>query len=108
MDRTPASCVARVHKHFPPDEALELLRGRFQVINLWRPILHPAVDWPLAFCDYRSVNIDNDFLPSALVHSDHDGQNILLKYNPEHRWVYKNAMAPEDVVLIKMSALCLD
>ena len=108
VDRSAASCIARVHKHFPSNEASELLRGRVQVINLWRPILRPALDWPLAYCDCRTVDIDKDLIPSALVHYDHDGQNVVSRYNPEHRWVYRSAMDPEDLVLIKMSALYLD
>lgn len=100
-DRTTASSIARVHKHLPPSEVEDLLRGRWQIINIWRPISHPAVDWPLAFCDYRSVNPDNDLVVLALVHHGHEGENYHLKYNPEHRWVYKRAMDTEDVVLIK-------
>jgi len=107
-DRTTASSIARVHKHAPPSEVEDLLRGRWQIINIWRPISHPAVDWPLAFCDYRSVNPGKDLVVLALVHNEHDGENYHLKYNPEHRWVYKRAMDPEDVVLIKWSVLCLD
>ena len=107
-DRTTASSIARVHKHLPPSEVEDLLRGRWQIINIWRPISHPAVDWPLAFCDYRSVNPDNDLVVLALVHHGHEGENYHLKYNPEHRWVYKRAMDTEDVVLIKWSVLRLD
>ena len=34
------------------DEAEELLKGRVQVINLWRPIFdEPLQDAPLAVCD---------------------------------------------------------
>ena len=39
-----------------PDEADELLKGRVQVINLWRPIKGPLQDAPLALCDARTVD----------------------------------------------------
>ena len=42
----------RVREHLP-DEADELLKGRVQVINLWRPIRGPVRDTPLAMLDGR-------------------------------------------------------
>ena len=36
-----------------PDEAEELLQGRFGVIQTWRPINRPVVRDPLAICDAR-------------------------------------------------------
>ncbi|KAG1847345.1 hypothetical protein DFJ58DRAFT_798010, partial [Suillus subalutaceus] len=51
VDQTTASSISRVHRHLPPTEAPSLLRRRFQIINIWRPISHAAVDWPLALCD---------------------------------------------------------
>jgi hypothetical protein len=66
IDQTPAAVLARVHRHVPPDEAPALLRKRFQVVNLWRPISHPAYDWPLALCDYQSVDAARDVVPITL------------------------------------------
>ena len=101
VDRSPASCIARVRKHFPPEEAEELLKGRVQLINLWRP-LTPALDWPMAFCDYRSIDPKRDVVPSTLAHKDHDGYNMLSVYHPDHRWYYRSGMMPDDLVMIKM------
>ena len=41
VDQTKASATARVHRHLPVSDAPELLKHRFQIINLWRPINHP-------------------------------------------------------------------
>ncbi|KAG0695075.1 hypothetical protein DFH29DRAFT_985038 [Suillus ampliporus] len=101
VDQTTASSIARVHRHLPPTEAPSLLRKRFQVINLWRPISHAAVDWPLALCDFRSVDAKNDLLPVALIYPDHEGETYGIKYNSNHQWKYKRAMIPEEFVLIK-------
>jgi len=43
IDQTIALAIARVHIHLPPADAPKLLERRFQIINLWRPIAHPAV-----------------------------------------------------------------
>jgi hypothetical protein len=68
-------------------EAEHLLRGRFAVINVWRPLRGPVLDSPLAVCDARSVD------PGDLVATD-------LVY-PEHRWFYAPAMRQDEVILIK-------
>ena len=47
VDQTDISGVNRVREHLP-DEADELLKGRVQVINVWRPIRGPLRDAPLA------------------------------------------------------------
>src|SRR6202035_5225447 len=53
-DQTAQSGPNRVREHLP-DEAEELLKGRVQVINLWRPLRGPLLDAPLAMCDGRTV-----------------------------------------------------
>jgi hypothetical protein len=63
VDHTERSGPQRVRDFFG-DEAESLLRGRVQVINLWRPIRGPLKDAPLAMCDARSVR------PEELVGSD--------------------------------------
>ncbi|KAG1810568.1 uncharacterized protein BJ212DRAFT_1448637 [Suillus subaureus] len=101
VDQTTASSIARVHRHLPPTEAPSLLRKRFQIINLWRPISHAAVDWPLALCDFRSVDVEKDLAPVALLYPDREGETFGVKYNTKHQWKYLKAMTPEEFVLIK-------
>ncbi|KAG1883579.1 hypothetical protein F4604DRAFT_1575459 [Suillus subluteus] len=103
VDQTPAAAIGRVHRHLPPTEAPSFLRRRFQIINLWRPISHAAVDWPLALCDFRSVDFEKDLVPVALIYPDHEGETFGVKYNPNHQWKYLKAMTPEEFVLIKCS-----
>ncbi|KAI0746840.1 hypothetical protein C8Q80DRAFT_1105202 [Daedaleopsis nitida] len=101
IDQTPESAVARVHRHLPAEDVPKLLAGRFQIINLWRPIAHPAYDWPLALCDYRTVDRANNLVPTALRYPDRDGQTFSVKYNPSYKWRYLRGMEPEELVLIK-------
>ncbi|TFK34703.1 hypothetical protein BDQ12DRAFT_689422 [Crucibulum laeve] len=101
VDQTTASSIARVHRHLPPSDAPSLLKRRFQIINLWRPISHIALDSPLALCDYRSVDTKNDVLPVALVYPDREGETLGVKYNPNHKWKYLRGMTPDEVVFIK-------
>ncbi|KAF5376060.1 hypothetical protein D9615_007694 [Tricholomella constricta] len=100
VDQTAASSAARVHRHVP-DDAPALLQRRFQIINLWRPISHPALDWPLGLCDYRSVDPKNDTLPVALIYPDREGETLGVKYNSNQKWKYFRGVTPEEAVLIK-------
>ncbi|KAI5117231.1 hypothetical protein M0805_009268, partial [Coniferiporia weirii] len=101
VDQTSASAVARVHRHLPPADAPGLLQRRFQIINLWRPIGRPALDHPLALCDFRSVDVKHDLVPSTLKYPDHDGETYTVRHNPAHKWKYLRGMEPNEVVLIK-------
>lgn len=101
VDQTTASAIARVHRHLPASDAPKLLERRFQIVNLWRPIANPAVDWPLALCDYRSVDLKRDSFPVALIFPDREGETLGIKFNENHKWKYLHGMTPEEIVLIK-------
>ena len=53
VDQTPGAAEVRVRRHLPAEEAEELLKGRYQIINVWRPIENPASDFPLAVIDWK-------------------------------------------------------
>jgi hypothetical protein len=99
VDHTARSGPQRVRDFFG-DEAEELLRGRVQVINLWRPIRGPLRDAPLAFCDARSVG-SGDLVPSDLVYPNRVGETYAVTYSPEHRWFYVPEMRPDEALLLK-------
>jgi len=81
VDQTATTFIAKVHRHLPAPDVPKLLERRFQIINLWRPIAVPAVDWPLALCDYRSFDLIKDKFPVALIFpSWNDTSGLLIKY----------------------------
>jgi len=82
------------------EEAEELLRHRFEIVNVWRPIRGPLRDAPLAICDATSVAFA-DFVPSDLVYRDRKGETYRVRYNPAHRWFYVPEMRTDEAVLIK-------
>ncbi|HUB94468.1 MAG TPA: CmcJ/NvfI family oxidoreductase [Stellaceae bacterium] len=99
IDHTAKSGPQRV-RDLLGDEAEELLRGRVQVINLWRPIRGPLRDAPLAVCDARSV-APGDLVPSDLVYPNRVGETYAVKYNPDHHWFFVPAMRRDEALLIK-------
>jgi hypothetical protein len=82
-----------------PDEADELVKRRYQIINIWRPIEKILKD-PIAVAGADSVP-DADLVAAQMTEGDFPGEQWVVKHNPNHRWYYKHRMTPEDVLLIK-------
>jgi len=101
VDHTARSGPQRV-RDLLPDEAEELLKGRVQVINLWRPIRGPLQDSPLAVCDARTVD-PADLVPSDLVYRERVGETYSVTYNPAHEWYYVPEMRREQALLLKIA-----
>jgi len=111
-DGGPRQPVARVHvdhtarsgphrvRDLLPDDADELLKGRVQIINLWRPIKGPLLDSPLAVCDARTVK-PADLVPSDLVYPHRIGETYSVKYDPAHQWFYVPKMTADEILLLK-------
>jgi hypothetical protein len=99
VDHTAKSGIQRV-RDLIPDEAEELLKGRVQVINLWRPIRGPVQDFPLAVCDAGSVSFE-DLVPSDLIYPYRVGETYQVLYNPAHRWYYVPEMQASEALLLK-------
>ena len=106
IDHTARSGPQRV-RDLLPDEADELLKGRVQVVNLWRPIKGPVQDSPLAVCDATTIDLA-DLVPSDLVYAHRVGETYSVKFNPAHRWFYVPNMQPDEALLLKCSDTSTD
>jgi len=82
------------------DEAEELLRHRFAVINVWRSIAGPILESPLAVCDAQSMKLE-DFVGTDLKYPDRTGEVYSVAYNPNHRWYYFPKMRKDEALLLK-------
>lgn len=127
VDQTPGAAEARVRRHLPADEANELLKGRYAIINVWRPIENPASDFPLAVIDWRSTKPE-DFIAVDLMYPrrtdgddddrgkeklpdektlqstegyDPKGETFAVAPNDSHKFYYMKDMKPEEVMLLK-------
>jgi hypothetical protein len=98
-DYTEASGPQRV-RDLMGEEADALLKGRFAIVNVWRPIRGPLFDAPLAVCDAGSV-ADGDLVPQDLIYRDRTGEIYGLTFNPSHRWYYAPAMREDEALLLK-------
>ena len=82
-------------------EAEDLLKGRFAVIQVWRPINHPVESHPLAICDAQTVK------PETLVinerrYPDRVGQTYSITYDPDQRWYWFPGMRPDEALVFKV------
>ena len=107
-DGGPRQPVARVHvdhtarsgphrvRDLIPDDADELLKGRVQIINLWRPINGPLLDFRWRSADARTVKPD-DLVASDLVYPHRIGETYSVKYDPDHQWFYVPKMTADEI-----------
>ncbi|MBM4226503.1 MAG: methyltransferase [Gammaproteobacteria bacterium] len=93
----------------------DLLKRPFAFVNLWRPILGPVQDIPLAVCDARSLSSEeivdtpiHHFAESDLEHPSHSGEIQSMHHAEGHRWFYFPDMQPHDVLLLKCFDTRLD
>ena len=84
-----------------PDEADKLLKRRFAIIQVWRPIRHPVETDPLAICDARSVSFD-DFVISERRYPNRIGQTYVVTYNPKHKWYWLPRMRRDEALVFKV------
>ena len=82
------------------DDADALAKGRFQIINIWRPLTDPVEDYPLALVDARSLKADH-LVDTERRAPNHIGEIQLALYDPEQRWYYYSEMRPDEVLLFK-------
>jgi hypothetical protein len=82
------------------DEAEDWLRGRVQIVNVWRPLRSPVEENPLAVCDGSTV-APQDLVPSTLIYPDRRGETYAITWRPEHRWYYAPQMRTDEVLLLK-------
>src|SRR5438105_9102312 len=82
-------------------EAAELLKRRFAIIQVWRPINQPVESHPLAICDAQSVSPD-----SLVVNERHYpgrvGQTYAITYDPGQRWYWFPQMRPDEALVFKV------
>jgi hypothetical protein len=99
-DYTAKSGPQRVRDLFGADEAKSLLKKRFAIVNVWRPIAGPVETAPLALADAHSI-APKDLVPLDLVYADRTGEIYNVTFSLDHRWYYVPKMERDEAVLIK-------
>ena len=84
-----------------PDEADALLRRRFAIIQVWRPIRHPVESFPLAICDARTVSADNLIVSGAAL-SQSGRADLRHHLQSEQQWFWFPRMRREEAIVFKV------
>jgi hypothetical protein len=83
-----------------PDEADELLKHRYVMVNVWRPLIEPVLTDPLVLCD-ASTMAEKDLIASDHIYPDRRGETYRVAYADGQRWMYFPEMTKSEAVLIK-------
>ena len=108
VDYTPASGPRRAREILDAAGRAELGDQHLVLVNVWRPIVGPVQDVPLAVCDPRSAE-SADYVETNIYHFGeddlerprHSGQIYSLRHRASHRWYYVPDMHPDEVLLLR-------
>lgn len=95
----------RVLFHFP-DEAPELLKSRYQMISIWRPIRTILKD-PLAVADSHSTP-ESCLVPITFVFPERVSGAWNVTPHPNMKWYFRYKQTPDMVTFIKLFDSKLD
>jgi len=84
-----------------PDEAEQLMKGRFAIVQVWRSINTPIETTPLAMCDARSLD-RRDLITTERRSPGRVGQTYRIAYNPKHQWFWFPRMTRDEALVFKV------
>ena len=84
-----------------PDEADDLLKRRFAIIQVWRAIDNPIVRNPLSIADARSVDM-KDLIVAERRFPNRIGQTYRAAYNAAHQWYWFPRMTRDEALVFKV------
>jgi hypothetical protein len=102
-DYNASSASKRMEEQLGTARAEEWLRGRFAVINVWRPLGHAVERSPLGFVLPQSVAAE-DWVEVDIVFPHRRGQIRGLAWNAAHRWIHLGGMQPHEAAVFTVYA----
>jgi len=83
------------------DEAEDLLKHRFAIVQCWRPIRLPVESWPLAIADSRTLS-EKSMVVTERRYQDRVGQTMAITWDPNHRWYWFPHMRRDEALVFKV------
>jgi hypothetical protein len=83
------------------DEAEDLLKGHFAIVQCWRPIRLPVESWPLAIADSRTLD-EKSMVVTERRYQDRIGQTMAITWDPNHRWYWFPHMRRDEALVFKV------
>jgi hypothetical protein len=99
VDQTARSTEWRVKLH-DPEQADELLKGRYRIINVWRPLNGPVQASPLGFASAETTR-DEDLVAVEHRYPHRTGETAAVQHHPEQKFYYWSGMQNDERLFLK-------
>ncbi|KAJ0147821.1 hypothetical protein CTA2_755 [Colletotrichum tanaceti] len=99
VDQSPWAAIMRVRRHMG-EQAGELLKRRFRIINVWRPLRNPIENFPLALCDGSTVT-ETNLLRVDHVRKHYVGESLYPLFSKDMRWYFLDRQSKDEVLVFK-------
>ena len=85
----------------------------FEILNayhqsLWKSIQGPGNDWPLAICDFRTLNSASDTIASDVVYANGFMEIYRVYHNSAHRWYFLKDLGLDEAILFRQTDSAID
>ncbi|KAK9775137.1 putative Methyltransferase [Seiridium cardinale] len=87
IDYTTDEIQGRVKKYFK-EKAEEYGERHYQIINVWKPLNGPLRDYPMAYCDAKTMDPATDLMVVDEVFPTVANEVYQVLYSPRHKWYY--------------------
>jgi len=102
VDWTPESIAKKLRTKVGSQKTDSIMAKRYQFFHAWRPLFTPLRDFPLAVCDYSTVDSENDLEPCDDVHGNIGvDENYVVYHKPGHRWYYISDQKATEILLFR-------
>ncbi|KAF2702776.1 hypothetical protein K504DRAFT_522381 [Pleomassaria siparia CBS 279.74] len=98
-DIAPNFGVERLKQLFP-DQWEHLIKKKFKIIGIWRPLAEPVQTHPLALCDFQSLD-KGDQTINDLVYPHAQVETTLSYFNPSQRWWFLDRQMKNEVLIMQ-------
>jgi hypothetical protein len=105
VDNDPTAAKLKVIEILGEEEAQKLMKNRFQIINVWKPLgPNPIVNTPLTICDYQSLDVKNDVHLSKIRGSESTVSLYIISQNIKNtqKWYYLSNMRSNEMFMFKI------
>ncbi|KAG9100025.1 hypothetical protein FRC06_004604 [Ceratobasidium sp. 370] len=105
IDQTYWAAIERIRMNHGQEACDRVLRGEARAIicNVWRPLIGPVLDRPLAVADRRTISDERDLamtLPAPP--GCRTGESQMVRYHPDQKWYYASGMRPDECLMLKI------
>ncbi|KAF1950197.1 S-adenosyl-L-methionine-dependent methyltransferase [Byssothecium circinans] len=103
-DQSEKGALRRLTMNLGENESLhDVLKGRVQMINVWRPLNGPVKDWPLATMDFKTAKSNEMYSCNLYKGTDEErGQTATYTFSEAQKWFYLNEQQTDEVTVIKI------